>query len=260
MYAIIFLKMKTISIIIIVKNGEEFIERALKSSVWANEIIVLDSGSTDRTLEIAKKYTNNIHKSSSWPGFGKQRQNAQKLSTSDWIFMLDADEEISEDLQKSVKKIINKEPKIYQINRLSKAFGCEVRHSGWFPDWINRIYPNNLTTYNDALVHETLIIPENHKPLKISGILYHDTYKSMKDYYQKMSLYIDAWSTQNVSKKTGGLFIGILRGYWAFIKMYFIKLGFLDGAIGFTLALLRYETTVMKYVDLKVKKKINKSN
>ena len=96
----------TISIIIIVKNGEEFIEKALVSSTWANEIIILDSGSTDNTLEIAKKYTTNIHVSNSWPGFGKQRQNAQKLASSDWIFMLDADEEISIDLQNSIKKAI----------------------------------------------------------------------------------------------------------------------------------------------------------
>lgn len=246
--------MKSISIIIIVKNGEEFIERALKSSIWADEIIVLDSGSTDNTLEIAKKYTNNIHISNVWPGFGKQRQDAQKLSKSDWIFMLDADEEISVGLQKSIKEVISKKPKIYQVNRLSKAFGCEVKHSGWYPDWINRLYPNNLTTYNDALVHETLIIPENYKPKKIQGTLHHETYTNMKDYYQKMSMYIDAWSTQNIEKKSGGLLKGILRGYWAFIKMFFLKLGFLDGSIGYTLALLRYETTVMKYVDLKIKK------
>ena len=86
--------MNTVSVIIIVKNGEEFIERALKSAVWANEIIILDSGSSDNTLEISKKYTDNIHISETWPGFGKQRQNAQKLANSDWIFMLDADEEL----------------------------------------------------------------------------------------------------------------------------------------------------------------------
>ena len=247
--------MKTISIIIIVKNGEEFIEKALKSSTWADDIIVLDSGSTDDTIKIARKYTSNIHVDNDWPGFGKQRQKAQKLSKSDWIFMLDADEEIDINLQNSIKKAVNGEPKIYQVNRLSKAFGSEVRYSGWFPDWINRLYPNNLTTYNDALVHETLMIPKNYKPIKISGILHHETYKTMNDYWQKMNMYIDAWSSQNIDKKTGGILIGTLRGYWAFIKMYFFKLGFLDGATGFTLAMLRYKTTVMKYVDLKVKKK-----
>ena len=145
--------MNTTSIVIIVKNGEEFIEKALVSSTWANEIIILDSGSTDNTLEIAKNYTTNIHASDSWPGFGKQRQNAQKLASSDWIFMLDADEEISIDLQNSIKKAILGEPAIYQVNRLSKAFGKEVKHSGWYPDWINRLYTNEITTYNDDLVH-----------------------------------------------------------------------------------------------------------
>ena len=71
-----------------------------------------------------------------------------------------------------------------------------------------------------------------------------------------MSMYIDAWSSQNIDKKSGGMFIGVIRGFWAFFKMYILKLGFLDGQIGLTLAFLRYETTVMKYVDLKIKKKI----
>ena len=252
--------MKTISIIIIVKNGEEYIEKALRSAMWADDIIVLDSGSTDNTKRIAQKYTKNIHTTEAWPGFGIQRQNAQKLSKSDWIFMLDADEEISTNLQNSIKEVIKGEPKIYQVNRLSKAFGYEVKHSGWFPDWISRLYPNNLTTYNEALVHETLIIPKNNEPSKISGILYHETYRTMTDYYQKMSLYIDAWSSQNINKKNGGVLIGTLRGYWAFIKMYFIKLGFLDGVTGLILAFLRYQTTVMKYVDLKIKKRLKKTN
>ena len=252
--------MKTISIIIIVKNGEEYIEKARKSAMWADDIIILDSGSTDNTKKIAQKYTKNVHTSEAWPGFGIQRQNAQKLSKSDWIFMLDADEEISTNLQNSIKEVIKGDPKIYKVNRLSKAFGYEVKHSGWFPDWISRLYPNNLTTYNDALVHETLIIPKDYEPSKITGILYHETYKTMTDYYQKMSLYIDAWSSQNVNKKNGGLLIGTLRGYWAFIKMYFIKLGFLDGVTGLTLAFLRYQTTVMKYVDLKIKKRLKKTN
>ena len=250
--------MNTVSVIIIVKNGEEFIERALKSSVWANEIIILDSGSSDNTLEISKKYTNNIHISDTWPGFGKQRQNAQKLATSDWIFMLDADEEISSNLKNSILQAVDGDPAIYQVNRLSEAFGKPVKHSGWYPDWINRLYPKNITSYNDALVHETLVIPGQYKPLKIHGTLRHNTYKNMQDYYRKMSIYIDAWSTQNINKKYGGLFIGILRGTWAFIKMYILKLGFLDGRIGFILAVLRAETTTMKYFDLAIKNKSSK--
>tara|TARA_B100001250_G_scaffold412960_1_gene445588 strand:+ start:1784 stop:2542 length:759 start_codon:yes stop_codon:yes gene_type:complete len=246
--------MNTISIVIIVKNGEEFIEKALKSSTWANEIIILDSGSTDNTLGIAKKYTDNIHISDSWPGFGIQRQNAQKLATSDWIFMLDADEAISKELQNAIQDATKGELSVYQVNRLSKAFGIEIKHSGWHPDWINRLYPKNFTTYNDALVHETLIIPKNHLPKKLNGILHHETYQNMKDYYQKMSLYIDAWSTENINKKPNGVLIGYLRGNWAFFKMYIIKLGFLDGRVGFILAILRFETTLMKYVDIKNKR------
>jgi (heptosyl)LPS beta-1,4-glucosyltransferase len=169
--------------------------------------------------------------------------------------MLDADEEISSNLKNSILQAVDGDPAIYQVNRLSEAFGKPVKHSGWYPDWINRLYPKNITSYNDALVHETLVIPGQYKPLKIHGTLRHNTYKNMQDYYGKMSIYIDAWSTQNINKKYGGLFIGILRGTWAFIKMYILKLGFLDGRIGFILAVLRAETTTMKYVDLAIKNK-----
>tara|TARA_Y100000768_G_scaffold102510_2_gene74923 strand:+ start:336 stop:1094 length:759 start_codon:yes stop_codon:yes gene_type:complete len=252
--------MNKISVVIIVKNGEDFIEKALKSAEWADEILVLDSGSSDKTIEIAKKYTDNIHFSETWPGFGKQRQNAQKLCSSRWIFMLDADEEISEELKHSIKKAIEDDDSIYMVNRLSKAFGQQVKHSGWYPDWICRLYPNKLTRYNDILVHESLVIPDGFRPKKLKGNLYHETYKDMKDYYQKMSMYIDAWSTQNFQKKRGGSLIGLLRGLWAFVKMYIFQLGFLDRSVGLTLALLRFETTIMKYVDLKIKKTNSKAS
>tara|TARA_B100000989_G_scaffold48977_1_gene32067 strand:+ start:4 stop:756 length:753 start_codon:yes stop_codon:yes gene_type:complete len=246
--------MNSISIIIIVKNGESFIEKALESAKWADEIIILDSGSEDRTIEISKKYTNIIHYSESWPGFGIQRQNAQKLSSSRWVFMLDADEEISLKLKESIQKVINGKDCIYMINRLSKAFGREIRHSGWYPDWICRLYPRELTTYNNDLVHESLIIPSGYKPKKLKGNLFHETYRDMKDYYKKMSLYIDAWSSQNFQKKKGGVSIGFLRGLWAFIKMYIFQLGFLDKSVGLTLAILRFETTITKYIDIKIKR------
>ncbi|MEC7885263.1 MAG: glycosyltransferase family 2 protein [Pseudomonadota bacterium] len=247
--------MKTISIIIIVKNAEDFLENALKSASWADEIIILDSGSTDRTLSIAKKYTQNIHVWEKWQGFGLQRQRAQKIAKSDWIFMLDADEVITKELKLSIQKVMQGAWGIYQVNRLSKAFGKEIKHSGWHPDWITRLYPKKLTTYNDDLVHEKLIIPSDYVPNKIDGLLMHETYRTMSDYYEKMTLYIDAWSTSNLSRKRGGLIIGLLRGFWAFINMYILRLGLLDGSTGLTLALLRSETTIMKYVDLKVKQK-----
>lgn len=246
-----------LSVILITKNAERTIETTLKSASWASEIVVLDSGSTDNTLNIAKNYTSKIFISESWPGFGVQRQHAQNYATNDWILMLDADEQISEPLKNSILQAIKGPDCIYEINRISIAFGTVIKHSGWFPDWIMRLYPSKLTKYDDALVHEKLVVPDGIACKKIEGLLIHETYENLSEYYQKMSLYIDSWSSDKKGKKYGGLLIGFGRGIWAFFKMYIVQLGFLDGKTGFVLAYLRMETTIMKYYELGLKNHSN---
>ena len=162
-----------LSVILITKNAERTIETTLKSASWASEIVVLDSGSTDNTLNIAKNYTSKIFISESWPGFGVQRQHAQNYATNDWILMLDADEQISEPLKNGILQAIKGPDCIYEINRISIAFGTVIKHSGWFPDWIMRLYPSKLTKYDDALVHEKLIVPDGVACKKIEGLLIH---------------------------------------------------------------------------------------
>lgn len=246
-----------LSVILITKNAERTIETTLKSVSWASEIVVLDSGSTDNTLNIAKNYTSKIFISESWPGFGVQRQHAQNYATNDWILMLDADEQISEPLKNGILQAIKGPDCIYEINRISIAFGNVIKHSGWFPDWIMRLYPSKLTKYDDALVHEKLIVPDGMACKKIEGLLIHETYENLSEYYKKMSLYIDSWSSDKKGKKYGGLLIGFGRGIWAFFKMYIVQLGFLDGKTGFVLAYLRMETTIMKYYELGLKNHSN---
>ena len=113
-----------LSVILITKNAERTIETTLKSVSWASEIVVLDSGSTDNTLNIAKNYTSKIFISESWPGFGVQRQHAQNYATNDWILMLDADEQISEPLKNSILQAIKGPDCIYEINRISTIWDC----------------------------------------------------------------------------------------------------------------------------------------
>ena len=121
------------------------------------KLSILDSGSTDNTKEIALKlWGKNSMKSSNWPGFGKQRQLAQQYVTSDYVLWLDADERLTHKLQQAILSAVenDRENTVYEIPRVSEVFGREIRHSGWYPDYVVRLYRTNYAQYNDSLVHE----------------------------------------------------------------------------------------------------------
>ena len=147
-----------VSAVLIVKNEELRLQQCLESLSWATEVIVLDSGSSDRTISIAKKFTKHVYVSEEWLGFGPQRQVAQKYATCEWIFTIDADEVVTPQLQKSIKETVknNDQTAVYQTNRKNWAFGKFINHSGWSPDWVVRLYPRDQTSYCDSLVHESV--------------------------------------------------------------------------------------------------------
>lgn len=244
----------TLGVLMIVKNEEKHLAKCLESVFgWVNEIIIVDSGSTDSTLDIAKKYQASIHQNLDWPGFGKQRQLAQSYMSSDWVLVLDADECVSSELKASIQKIVLSSDldTCYEVNRLTKAFGKYIHYSGWSPDWIVRLYPREKAAYNDALVHEKVVVEQGIKLEKISeGILYHDTYENLHHYINKTTGYLKAWTDQREGKKKSGLGTALLHAIACFVKMYFIKRGFLDGKHGFILAWLGMHSTFVKYIDL----------
>jgi len=244
----------TIGVMMIVKNEEKHLKASLESiSGWVDQIVILDSGSTDHTLNIAKVYTDKIYEKLDWEGFGKQRQVAQSYLSTDWVLVLDADEIVTEELKLSLLQAAsNRDQNIcYQINRYSKAFGKYIWFSGWSPDWIVRFYPRNVAGYNDALVHEKVVMDAGVRIAKISkGKLLHDTYDNLHHYIAKTTGYIKAWSDQREGRKKSGLTTALVHAWGCFIRMYFIKLGFLDGRHGFILAWLGMHSTFVKYIDL----------
>ncbi len=253
--------MPTLSVAMIVKNEAQDLAQCLDSvKDWADEIVILDSGSTDETEQIARRYGAKFYQHTDWQGFGKQRQLAQQYVTSDYVLWLDADERVSDELRRSIQQAVqqNQPNAVYQLPRLSEVFGRQIRHSGWYPDYVVRLYRTQFAKYGDELVHEKVHYPTTAEVKKLNGDLYHYTYKDIHHYLVKSASYAKAWATQREAQgKTASLFDGVTHALGCFVKMYLLKAGFLDGKQGFLLAVLSAHSTFVKYADLWVRTKDN---
>lgn len=253
--------MSTLSAVLIVKNEEAALSECLQGLVWADELVVVDAGSTDATVEIAKKYTDKVYIEADWPGYGPQRQRAQNYASSDWVVMIDADEHVTPELRDAIKFAVtnNDQNKVYALPRLSWVFGRFIRHSGWYPDYVVRLYPRNKAAYGDEMVHEKLHFPDSLDVIKLKGDLLHYTYRDLEHYLVKSAGYAAAWAQQREAK---GKRTSLLQGFWhglaCFIRMYILRLGFLDGRQGLLLAILSAHSTFVKYADLWVKRQEQK--
>lgn len=242
-----------IAAVLIVKNEEGRIKECLESVQWADEIVVLDSGSKDQTTAIARKYTDKVFIVDNWEGYGRQRQRAQGLAESKWIFMIDADERVTPELETSIRTVVKKEPTdtVYSLDRLSWVFGRFIRHSGWYPDKIVRLYPKALANYDDALVHEKAVYPTGTIVRELKGDLIHYPYRNLRHYLEKSAEYAQAWADAKQRQgKRASLMQGLMHGIGCFVQMYVIRKGFLDGRQGFLLAALSCHSTFVKYADL----------
>ncbi|EHY0935637.1 glycosyltransferase family 2 protein [Vibrio cholerae] len=244
----------TLAVALIVKNEARHLDECLQTvHDWVDEIVVLDSGSYDETEQVARRYTEKFYVNAKWPGFGPQRQLAQSYVQSDYVLWLDADERVTPELKQSILQAVaaNKPDTLYQFARLSWVFGRFIRHSGWYPDRVLRLYPTQLTRYNDALVHEKVHVEPSMKVETLAGDTIHYTYNDVHHYLVKSAGYAKAWADQRQAKgKKASLSQGIVHAVGCFLKMYLLKRGFLDGKQGFLIALLSAHSTFVKYADL----------
>lgn len=249
--------MPTLSVAMIVKNEAQDLAACLDTvKGWVDEIVILDSGSTDETAEIAARYNAKFYTNTDWQGFGKQRQLAQQYVTSDYVLWLDADERVTEELKNSIVQAVKNDEKntVYKISRLSEVFGKQIRHSGWYPDYVVRLYPTKLARYNDSLVHEKVVFDSTTKIEKLQGDLLHFTYKNITHYLTKSAHYGSEWATQRAKQgKKVSLFSAFSHALSSFVKMYVLKKGFLDGKQGLLLAVLSAQSVFNKYADLWVR-------
>lgn len=244
----------SITAALIVKNEEKNLKDCLESLIkWVDEIVILDSGSTDRTKEIALHYTSHFYLKDHWEGFGKQRQAAQEYISSDYVFWIDADEVVTLPLKHNILAALEKqqEKTAYNINRRSWVFGRFITHSGWYPDRVTRLYKVREGRYSDDLVHEKVLLNEDVSIEPLDGDLTHYTYDNLYHYLVKSASYakLSADQKEKRGKKTS-LTSASLHAFACFVKMYLIKRGFLDGKQGLLLALLSAHSTFVKYADL----------
>ena len=246
--------MPTLSVAMIVKNEAHHLAQCLDTiKDWVDEIVILDSGSTDATQQIAEQYGAKFYQNTDWSGFGKQRQLAQQYVTSDYVLWLDADERVTPELCQSILTAISQDTPntVYKIPRLSEIFGSKIRYSGWYPDYVIRLYRKDFTQYGDQLVHEKVELPINTNIQKLNGDLLHYTYKDIYHYLVKSAGYAKAWAMQREkANKKATLLDGVMHALGCFMKMYLLKAGFLDGKQGFLLAILSAHSTFVKYADL----------
>jgi len=244
--------MATLSVVMIVKNESANLASCLDTVTWADEIVIVDSGSSDDTLEIARHYTSKVYVAGDWQGYGIQRQRAQHFATGDWILMLDADERVTPELRKSIEAILGGDDRngVYAVARLSWCFGRFIRHGGWYPDRVVRLYPRERAQYGDERVHEKLHYGTLEER-KVNGDLLHFTYRDLHHYLVKSAGYARDWAEQRKARgKNASLLEGAWHGLGCFLRMYLFRAGFLDGRAGLLLALLSAHSTFVKYADL----------
>lgn len=241
---------QTISVIIITKNEAHDIRDCLASVVWADEIIILDSDSTDDTLNIAREFTQKVYTSTDWQGFGIQKNRALAYASKDWVLSLDADERVDKALQIEITQVLQSpSADVYFMPRLSSFCGRFIHHSGWRPDYVARLFKRGNVQFSNNLVHESLTFTSSAGYLKQS--LLHLSYKNLDEVLDKMQRYAMLGAAELYARnKRTSLPGAVLHGTWAFIRTYIVKLGFLDGAQGFMLAVNNAETTYYKYLQL----------
>ena len=243
---------KRLSVVLITRNESELLFDCLSSVSWADEIIVLDSGSSDATEEIAQQFGARFYQNCDWKGFGKQRQLAQSYATGDVILMIDADERVSPALRQSIESVLPSidHNTVYSLGRLNLFLGRFMRHSGWYPDRVNRLYSAAHFRYNDDLVHESL--ETSHANIvALQGDLLHLTCRDFFDFQRKQLSYAEAWAKQRHSQSRRCSFFSILsHTLGAFFKTWVLRAGFLDGKQGLILAGVNAQYTFNKYAAL----------
>lgn len=243
--------MAKLSVITLALNEEHNIVDCLESIRWADEIIVVDSGSTDKTVEYAERYTDKVL-TIEWQGYGATKNVAMRQAAGDWILWLDADERVPKELAEEIQRIVRGDEKDfagYNVARRAYFLGKWIRHCGWYPGRVTRLFLRVHSRFTESNVHEQIVV--DGKIGELQNDLLHFTDPSLDHYFTKFNRYttLAAHDLKTAGKKFA-IFDIIVRPFFMFAKMYFLKRGFLDGVQGFILCIASSAYVFTKYAKL----------
>jgi glycosyltransferase involved in cell wall biosynthesis len=229
-----------LSVVIITKNEEKFISDAIKSALFADEVLILDSGSTDDTCKKAQDLGAKVYQEE-WLGFGAQKNAAIEKAVNEWVFVLDSDERIPTELQNEILKTLEKPDfKGYYVARLNNYWGKYIKTCGLYPDYSLRLFNKNAGRFKEVAVHESVQL--NSPTSCLNNHMVHLAYDSIDEFIEKQNRY------STLSKKERNKIKALINPYWTFFKLFFIKKGFLDGWDGFIISKLYAQYTFWKYI------------
>lgn len=238
-----------LSAIIITKNEQDRVGRCLRSVAGiADEIIVVDSGSDDDTVAIAKTYTDKVYVAA-WPGYGLQKQRALEYATKEWVLSIDADEVLTPELADEIKSVLSSSPTevSFKMQWAVMLFGRRLDH-GRSARFVERLFRREGARFSDDIVHEKIILPKG-KISNLKNRLLHYSNRDFKHLLDKMSLYsnLGAEKRHKAGRYGGGLIVAALRSILVFFQIYILRLGMLDGGRGFLMAAIYAQYTFNKY-------------
>lgn len=241
-----------ISATIICLNEEKKIRTCLNSLDWADEIVIVDSGSTDATLDICAEYTENIYHRK-FDNYIRQKNHAATRASNDWIFNIDADEKVSAELRDALLRIKAEnmdEKNAVAVKRLTRYCGGWIRHCGWYPGWQTRLYNRKACEWKGDLIHEHLAVPGAVR--RIDADLLHYSFDSISDHYRTADRFTRMGARElNAAGVKKGLFHILLRAGYTFFRVYVLKKGFRDGWRGFSIAGFSAFSVFTKYVRVR---------
>ena len=242
--------MASLSVTVITQNEAHNIAACLASVDFADQRVVVDSGSSDNTAQIAAQCGAEVTLHTDWQGFGMQKSRALALARCDWVLSIDADERVSPELQAEIKRVLAAPLfAAYTLPRLSSFCGQSMRHSGWYPDRVLRLFRRGEASFSDDLVHEKVLTQAAVGQLKSD--LLHNTYRDVAHMLSKSDAYSTAGAAAMFNKGQSASLPGaVAHAAWAFVRTYVLRRGFLDGQLGFVLASSVAQTTYYRYVKL----------
>lgn len=241
----------SLSVIIIAKNESAAIGACLDSVVWADERIVLDGGSSDDTVAIARDRGARVERAADWQGFGIQKNRVLDLARGDWVLSLDADEQVSAALREQILTVMGDPQAMtcFRMPRLSRYCGRPMRHGGWWPDHVVRLFQRGKARFSEDWVHERLVTEGAMGTL--TEPLAHDTYRDLEEALDKANQYSTLGARQaHAQGKRASLLKAFGRGGWAFFRTLVLRRSFLDGGHGWLLAVTNAHATFYRYAKL----------